>query len=512
MRLERSKNTKRNIIAGEADRLSGILLPFIVRTMIIHQMGASYLGLTGLFYSIIQMLNLAEMGFGMAITFSMYKPIADNDAKTINALLKFYARIYRVVGAIIGAAGLLMLVFLPYMIEGEIPQDINIYLLYLIYLADACINCFLYPERKALLTAYQRNDVTSNVHILTQAGMYIMQMIFIALSRNFYLYALTVPVSTICFSLGCAYRSKKIFGQYRCEGELDPESSREIKKQVIGLMVRKVASMSRNAFDSIFVSAFLGLSITAIYGNYYYVMDAVVMLLAVVKNSMAGGVGNSIAMEPVKKNLRDMHTINFLFMWISGWCAICMLCLYQPFMRLWVGDDMTLPNTYAILFAAYFYILKMADIRILYSESVGLWWQARYLSVVEAAANLVLNWLFTRLWGLAGIVFATMLSYAVFNFVGGARILYKHYFSNENILPYFGMHLKYFAVTAGIGAVTYAIVRLLPLSGVPELLVTGVLCVIIPGALYFLVYRNTEDFKNAEPFLGNILHRNQRKQ
>ncbi len=507
MKLERSRNTKRNIIVGEADKIAGTILPFIVRTLIIHQLGASYLGLTGLFYSIIQMLNLTEMGFGMAITFSMYKPIADNDEKMINALLRFYARVYRIVGLVTGAIGLLILLFLPYLIKDAPPKDINIYLLYLIYLGDACLACFLFPERKALLAAYQRNDVSGSVHILTQTGMYLLQIVSIWLARSFYLYALTVPLSTAAYSLLCARRSKQLFGRYRKEGELEKDYYQEIKKQVIGLMVRKAASLSRNAFDSMFISAFLGLKVTAVYGNYYYVMDAVVMLLAVVKNSMAGGVGNSIAMETPAKNLHDMNSINFLFMWISGWCSICLLCLYQPFMKLWVGKSMMLPPVYALIFAAYFYVLKMSDIRTLYAESVGLWWQARYLSVVEAIANLVLNYLFIRLMGLKGIIFATMLSYFVFNFGGGAWILFRHYFGKEKIISYFLSHLKYFLVSACIGAVVWAVCSGIPLQGVAGFILRGLICTALPGFLYLLVYRRTRDFADASPMLRILLKR-----
>ena len=504
MRLARSRNTKRNIIVGELDKLSGILLPFVVRTMIIHQMGASYLGLTGLFYSIIQMLNLAEMGFGMAITFSMYQPIADNDARMINALLLFYSRIYRVVGLITGAGGLLVLRFLPMLVRSEPPADINIYLLYLIYLGDACMNCFLFPERKALLAAHQRDDVSGFVHIFTQAGMYILQMICICLARNFYLYALTVPLSTAAYSLLCAARSKKILGQYHREGELERDTYLRIRRQVVGLMVRKVASMSRNAFDSMFISAFLGLEMTAVYGNYYYVMDSIVMILAVVKNSMAGGVGNSIAMESVEKNLGDMNTINFLFMWISGWCAICLVCLYQPFMVLWAGSGMTLPAVYALFFGVYFYVLKMGDIRTLYAESVGLWWQARYLSVTEALANVALNWVLIRYLGLAGIILATMFSYFVFNYIGGAWILFTGYFSVDGLRHYFASHARYFAVSVAIGTVTYKAAELVRLQGVAGLLAKGIVCVVIPGILYFAVWSGTSEWKKARPVLRSF--------
>ena len=121
-------------------------------------------------------------------------------------------------------------------------------------------------------------------------------------------------------------------------------------------MIRKVAVLSRNALDSMFISAYIGLDMTTIYGNYYYIVDSVVMLLAVFGSSMTGGVGNSIALDSEEKNLKDMYSINFLFMIISGWCAIIMLCLYQPFMLMWAGEKLLLPVEYIVAFSLYFYI------------------------------------------------------------------------------------------------------------------------------------------------------------
>ena len=59
-----------------------------MRTAMIYLMGVEYLGLNSLFTSILQVLNLAELGVGSAMVYSMYKPIAENDKSTICALLK----------------------------------------------------------------------------------------------------------------------------------------------------------------------------------------------------------------------------------------------------------------------------------------------------------------------------------------------------------------------------------------------------------------------------------------
>ncbi|MCC8067711.1 MAG: oligosaccharide flippase family protein, partial [Clostridiales bacterium] len=498
---------KRNIIIGEIDKVSGILLPFLVRTMVIHLIGAEYLGLTGLFYSIVQMLNLTEMGFGTAIVYSMYRPIAENDTEAINALLAFYAKVYRIVGIIVSAVGLLLLPLLPHFISGQIPEDINLYALYLIYLANTCIGFFVYPERKALLIVHQRDDIGGRVHIVTQLGMYLAQAAFVFWTGNYYLYALMMPLSSLLYSLLCAKRAAKQYPMYCKSGRLDPVRYRGIKKQVAGLTIRKVAMLSRNAFDSLFVSAFLGLSATAVYDNYYYILDSVVMLLAVVKTSMAGGVGNSLALDSDEKNLQDMHRINFLYMWIGGWCSICLLCLYQPFMLLWVGESMTLPFGMVVLFALYFYVLKMSDIRTLYSESAGIWWEARYISVAEAAANLLLNWILVQTMGLYGIILATLISYFVFNFIGGAVILFRVRFTHGGLARFLLSHLKYAAVTVLAAFVTYAWTSCIPAVGIAGLLIRAIICVICPNLLYFLIYFRTGTFRECLPMVKNILKR-----
>ena len=486
MRLQRSLNTKRNIIAGEIDKAVGIICPFIVRTLIIKLIGEEYLGLTSYYYSILQMLNMVEMGFGTALVYSMYGPIARNESSNINALVLFYKKIYRIMGAVVLALGLAFIPFIRMTIKGDVPSDINIHILYLVYLLNAAVQYFVFPERKALLTAHQRDDVSGLFHAVTQFILYVLQALFVVLSRNYYLYALMLPLLSLIDSIAIGIKAGRMYPQYKGEGTPDETIMANIKKQTAGLLIRKIATLSRNSLDAFFITFYLGLRMSAVYANYYYIMDSIVMIIAVVKTSMAGGVGNSIALETKEKNLSDMNRINFLFMWISGWCGVCLLCLYRPFMLVWVGEDMTLGLGISVMFALYFYILKMSDIRTLYSESAGIWWQARYISILEGAANLILNIVLTAFMGLYGIILATMISYFIFNFIGGARILYRVFFTDGKLSEYFASHIKYLLVFLIACAVTFIPCSLLPLTGFPLLIVTAAICVVLPNLVYFL--------------------------
>ena len=63
--MKRTRNAVRNVIFGGLLKGYQILVPFIMRTLLIRYLGMEYLGLNSLFTSILQILNLAELGVGV---------------------------------------------------------------------------------------------------------------------------------------------------------------------------------------------------------------------------------------------------------------------------------------------------------------------------------------------------------------------------------------------------------------------------------------------------------------
>ncbi|MBR6373902.1 MAG: hypothetical protein IKS20_12040, partial [Victivallales bacterium] len=67
MKLDFVTTSKRNFIATLVNKGVAMVFPFLRKTIFMWVLGADYLGLNGLLYSIIGMLKLAELGFGTAI-------------------------------------------------------------------------------------------------------------------------------------------------------------------------------------------------------------------------------------------------------------------------------------------------------------------------------------------------------------------------------------------------------------------------------------------------------------
>ena len=90
--IKPSKECEKNVASGAINKIVSLLAPFVARTIFLRIMSSEYIGLNGLFSSILSVLSVAELGFDAAITYNLYKPVANGDIETADALLNLYKR------------------------------------------------------------------------------------------------------------------------------------------------------------------------------------------------------------------------------------------------------------------------------------------------------------------------------------------------------------------------------------------------------------------------------------
>lgn len=505
MTVNRTRNTTRNATWGIVEKIILMVLPFVTRTLILKLIGEEYLGLNGLFTSIITVLNIADLGFGAAVTYSMYKPIANNDNETLCAILNYYRKIYRIIGLIVLAIGLIIMPFLPNLIKGSIPNDVNLYILFAIYLVNTVLGYLLFAYRKSLLHAYHRDDKISKIAITLHIVQYAAQILVLYFFKSYYMYVIVLPLITLTSNIVTNIVSKKMFSNIDCKGHIDAQLLNAIKKQVSGAFIGKICGQTRNALDGIFISSFLGLTQVAIYSNYFYIISAVHNFMNVITNSMIGGVGNSIAKESVEKNFKDFNKFTFLYAWIAGWLTCCLACLYQPFMRIWTGVDLMLPFGTMVLFCIYLYVLSASDIKNVYYTARGLWWEGRWRAIIEVIVNIILHYFATKYCGIFGIILASVITMLSVNFVYGIAILFKYYFSNESLVKYLLKHSFYFAITVIVCSLVYWICSFLPDTTILNLLIIAVVATILSNMVFYMIYRKTMVFNEIKPMFNRLL-------
>lgn len=500
--LNKTKNAARGIGAGFINRIVTLVLPFIVRTLLIKYIGIDYAGLSGLYSSILQILNIAELGFSSAVVFSMYKPIAENDEDTICALLNFYRRIYRIIGLVILAAGLIALPFLPKLINGTPPPGANIYILFILYLGATSISYLLYGYKVSLLHAYQRVDMIQHIGTIIILFTSIFQILAIILFDNFYAYVTVIPLLAIVRNIITSRIVDRLFPQYKCKGTISPGLRRDIKKKVTGLSIQKICEVSRNGVANIFISAFISLEIVGIYNNYYMIFGSLTGILALVPSSMIAGMGNYVQTASIEDNHRALLKFNLLYMAISTICAVCLFSLYQPFMEIWMGKEYMFDYSTVILLVVYFYMLKMGDIRSIWVDAVGLYWEIRWRAVFEAVLNLVLCYIFISLWGINGLIAGTLISLFLVNFLYSSSITFKYYFGNDKLIPFYLTQIFHLCVMVAISAVCFFLFnRIENMAGITNLWIKMayrlVISVILSIGAVYVIFRRTRAYREA---------------
>ena len=507
MKLERTENAKRNLATGIPLKLYRTLMPFLMRTALIYLLGVQYLGLSSLFTSILEVLNLAELGVGSAMVYSMYRPIVEDDERTICALMNLYRKYYRIIGLVVLGVGLLLLPFIPNLIHGDVPPDVNVRVLYLMYLGTTVLSYWLFAYKNSLFQAHQRVDVTNKIALVFDTVKYVLQLGVLFFLHNYYYYVAALLLVQVLVNLFTAWRADRRYPQYKAAGTLGREEQKRLNQRVKDLFTAKVGAVIVNSADTIVISAFLGLTLLAVYQNYFYILSAVIGILAVLYQSSTAGIGNSIIVETPEKNFGDLKTFTFLIFWISTFVTAALIVLYQPFMLLWVGKDLMVGMSVVICFCVYFFVFEMHGVLLTYKDAGGIWHEDRWRPLVTALTNLALNLLMVRHFGLYGIILSTVLSTAMVGTPWLLRNLFTTLFPGHLLKGYVLQLGKYIALAVLVTALTYAACSPIHLPPWPDFFVKLGVSLVVPNLLLFALTSRQAEFRSAVTLGKRILHR-----
>ena len=471
----------------------------------IYFMGVQYLGLNSLFTSILQVLNLAELGVGSAMVYSMYKPIAEDDNTEICALMNLYRAYYRAIGMVIAVVGSVLTPFIPKLISGDVPSGINIYILYLLNLGATVLSYWLFAYKNSILQAHQRTDVVSKVTLITSTLQYALQLFVLWAFKNYYLYVLVMLATQAITNVATALVADKLYPQFKPRGSLPKQEVSKINHRIRDLFTSKIGAIIVNSADTIVISAFLGLTALAVYQNYYFILTSITGFITVIFSAVTAGIGNSLVVETKEKNFQDLNVFTFIICWIAGFCSCCFLNLYQPFMELWVGKDLMLDYAIVICFVIYFYVYEVNQLLNTYKDAGGIWHEDRFRPLVTAICNLLLNLIMVQFWGLYGIILSTVLSMLLVGMPWLFHNLFTMLFENKNMKRYVTSIAFYVFVSACAGAVSVIVCNRINLGLWITLVVRLILCIIIPNAIFLAVYHRTDEFKQSVLLVNKML-------
>jgi len=451
MSESRTKNSIRNVFFGISMKISMLLMTFVIRTIIVRVLGAEYAGLNSLFNAILNFLNLTELGFGSALVFSMYEPVAHGNNQKICELLNFYRRAYYAIGTFILLIGIMIVPFLPKLIKnGSYPSDINIYYLYLIYLSNTVLSYFLFAYRSSLLVAFQRNDIQSKIMLVTYTLTSLVQIFVLLLFKNYYIYAIFNPIYTIVQNILIGWMSKKLYPEIKCNGSITSKEKKALFSKTLALTGHKIGGTIAGSLDSIVISSILGLFAVGLYGNYYTILAALMGFVNIGMQAILPSIGNHlIDASDEEDKYKIFKVLNFIFTWGIGWATVCLCILFQDFIEIWLGKDMVLTNNDMIWFCIYFYAWQFRVLGCNYKDAAGIWTEDVAKPYVGSIVNVALNVFLVKKVGISGALISTVICMIFIYFPWETRVLFKKVFK-RNAWEYVLSHLKSYLMDMNI--------------------------------------------------------------
>lgn len=493
MGRSRTNNTLINTSFAILSRIVSMVMGFIQKTIFIRTLGMSYTGVSGLFTDILTVLSLAELGIGSAVAYSLYKPIADNDYKRIAQLMNFYKKAYTFIAVIIFGIGMCLIPFVTYIVKNVPDISESIQLIFFLYICNTSVT-YLLVYKNTLLVAAQKQYIVSNIQMLFTVLSIATLSVTLVLFKNFLLYLFLQIVFSLAQNIVINYVATKAYPelkQYSNE-KISSDDKKLLFRDVRALMMYKIANVITTGTDSTIVSTALGTDQVGILGNYRTIRGYITSMIAQFYNALNPSLGNLAATEEKERQYDIFQKLNFGTFWLASFCATCFFTLYNPFMEIWLGNkEWILPiGTVGVYCSEYFFSTMIGPVGA-FRQANGLFIQTKYLALVQAGLNLGISIFLVRYYGIMGVLLGTVLSCLFTQIWYEPLVIYKHVFK-RNVSEYYLQLVKYYLITVTNCAIIMFISNIILSEGIwTQFLIRFMLCLLIPNAIIYLIYRKT---------------------
>ena len=152
-----------------------------------------------------------------------------------------------------------------------------------------------------------------------------------------------------------------------------------------------------------------------------------------------------------------------------------------------------------ILLCVYFYLHEYNQLFNVYKDAAGLWHEDKLRPLITSLTNLGLNLIMVRYIGLYGVILSTVLSMLI---VGMPWLLHNVFtcLFKTSMKSFLARLFVYTVITIGCCVVTYLLCGYVNIHPIVDLAVKGLIAMIIPCGVYFVLFFKTEEFKQIRSF------------
>ena len=438
----RTKYSVKNAGIAMSTKILAIVFGFFARMVFTHTLSMEYVGVNGLFTNILGALNFADLGIGTALVYTMYEPVAKGDVSKQKALMKLYDRMYRIIALVVFVIGALMFPIIRVLVH-DTDGVHGVMLIYFMFLARTIFS-YVMMYRSMIFLANQRNYVNDMLDSLFLVLQNIIQIILLLVTRNYFLYLAVYVITVLLRNTVIYHRAEQEYPEVfePCEDTVPEEEQKGIYRNLKAMLMHKIGEVLINNIDNLTLTAIVGITAVGMYSNYYLIIGSVRQIIDRIIYGIAGSVGNLGATEK-KEHVREVFLGTFFLVAAGyGLAAIALYELLDIFVASSFGAQYVFPKLVTMVLCINFFLNGVRRVSLIFRDSLGLFWNDRYKTIVESLVNLVTSIILARKLGTAGVFIGTFISIVGVSMWVEPLVLYKDYFQAP-VSEYFRKLAKY---------------------------------------------------------------------
>ncbi len=502
----RTKKSVKNIIYSIVFQFVTLISNFVVKTVFIHYMGIQYAGMSALFSDILNVLSIAELGFGMAISYALYEPLYTKDEKRITKLLNYYKEIYRVVAIIVLVGGLICVPFLGVLIKDAPDIKENLALVFMLFVGQT-VASYLFIYKTTLLEANQEKNIISAVGIISCLVGTAIEVFVIAVFKHYVLYLIITVLVVMFRNIMVSFVAEKRFSflKKRDKDTLTKEERKEITKDVAAVSIYKIGGTIQTSADSIVISAILGTASVGLLSCYKLITSNVDRLFGQIFDSMRASIGNLAVSEDVEHQSNVFSKMCFLSFIIGNFICCATFNLINPFINIWLGEKYLLGMEVVAMLVANMYILTMTRPYENFRIANRLFLKGKYRPIVMTVINVILSIWFGKLWGIFGVLLATVIARVSTHVWYDPWLIYRYVFK-KSFADYLLTKAKYAVIVIFNCGVIYIGLSFISLGNVYlDFIVRAVIAFILPSVIVYVLFRKNEEMTGLKNYIKSVI-------
>lgn len=512
MKKTRTQNTILNLISGVVGEVIIYSLNFVTRTVFIQTLGKEYLGIGGLFVSILTVLSLTDLGIGGALNYRLYKPLEEKNEPKLKAIMNFYKSAYSTIAVTILVIGLAIIPFLKYIIKDYAKVEalgLSVGAIFTLYLLQSVSSYAFFAYKSAIVKADQKEYIVNFLGCIGSFALCILEVVALKITKSYTVYLAITIVVNLCQSYVVAKVAEKQFPflTQKNADKLSKDEIREVVRDCLFISMISINSVVLKATDNIVISAFLGLEITGLYSNYLMIYNVFKKISKRFIRASQASVGNLFASSSIETRMKYFYELFLSTTIFCGIVCVCIANLTDEFISNWLGSDFVIPYPFAFLVALELYILVIRLVLAQMREVLGLFRQVKLRPVFEVIANIILSMLLVKRIGIFGVIIATIVSEVITVLPYDPIILFRYGFENAKKVGGFYKKLGIYTVELGISYAFSRYVCLNWMCGYQWLswVIHGFICTLITGTVMITLNCRTNEFENLKRIAARML-------